>query len=165
MNASFPLNNTVTTPTLISTGIRIPDLKKYRLKTIIGSPKSFDNVLSDMNLRDAWVELSTFHSVRLRSEPTQTMSNPNYYSPNSNHRQYVPPPTGPPPTYYNNYNNRMDEDRYHQASGNTYYQADPSSYHYRPAEMQYQSSGGNQRQPIYEGYQRSGYNQGRSDHF
>lgn len=112
VNVTFPVNNTI--PKVNSTDIRIPNLKEFKLKTIILSEKEFSNLLlSDKNLDNAWTQIRTYHYVKGENYPTYSSPNdeenddPNYpvNSPQNDYGEendvVTPPIYLQPPTYSN----------------------------------------------------------------
>lgn len=112
VNISFPLNNTI--PQTNFTGVRIPNLKQYKLKTIVLSEDDFFNLLlSDTNLDSAWNQIKTYHSVNQPKYPSNDQNpaeQPNYSNPMNpnqypnvmeNQPNYAPPIYLQPPMYSN----------------------------------------------------------------
>lgn len=64
VNITFPLNNNLTTPKVNSSDVRIPNLKPYKLQTIISCEEDFLNLLKvDINLKEAWEQIKAYHTV------------------------------------------------------------------------------------------------------
>lgn len=110
VNVTFPLKGNLTVPKTNSIDIKIPNLKQYKLKTIISTGNDFLNILASEKLIEVWEEIKTYHTENLKNNQ-EVVDPPNVQVYHDEQDVVAPPSIYLEPPYYTNPIQNSNEDK------------------------------------------------------